>query len=249
MPLTLIEESVFPICHFEMKGDLADAKLLLGSGFFINQNGLFLTAGHVAQAFSRTKPGLLFKPDPVNQPYLNRVAWIDQYEVGPSDVAVGKVEITTHTFFDRIGTAEGIWADVVACGYAESALLLGGDRFKSPIRGLKGYIQRAIADGRENDIPVDGKIYELNFPIPRGMSGSPLYRVRDGAVELVGLCVASHTVEMVDFEHISVDDDGKKYSERKVRAEQYGIATAVESALDWTPAMLGKSLRDLISAG
>lgn len=249
MPLTLIEESVFPICHFEMKGDLADAKRLIGSGFFINRGGIFLTAGHVAQAFSGIKPGLFFKPDPVGQPNLNRVAWIQEYEIGPSDLAVGRVEIGTHTFFDRIGTAEGIWADVVACGYAESAVLLGGDRFKSPIRGLKGYIQRAIADGLENDIPVEGKIYELNFPIPRGMSGSPLYRVREGAVELVGVCVASHTAEMVDFEHVSVDDNGATYNERKIRVEQYGIATAIESALNWTPTILGQPLRDLVVAG
>lgn len=249
MPLNLIEETVFPICHFGMVGALADAKRLLGSGFFLNHEGFFITAGHVAQAFGNTRPGIFFKPDPVGDPLLNRVAWVGEFELGPSDLAVGRVSVGAHTFFDCVGSVEGMWADVVACGYAESAVLLGNGRFRSPIRGLKGHVQRTISEGLDDDLPVAGKVYELSFPIPKGMSGSPLYRVANNQLQLLGVCVASRSAEMVDFEDTTVDDDGRHYSERKVRIEQYGIATAIETALDWTPRMLGRPIRELIVAG
>lgn len=232
-----------------MKEGLADAKRLIGSGFFLNREGLFLTAGHVAQAFDSGKAGIIYKADPSRDPLLNRVAWIEEYEIGPSDLAIGRVSVRAHTFFDRLGTIEGMWADVVACGYAESALLLGGGRFKSPIRGLKGHVQRTIDDGREDDLPVAGKVYELSFPIPRGMSGSPLYRAQDNALSLVGVCVASRSAEMVDFEDTTVESDGSKYSERRVRIEQYGVAVAIETAMNWVPELLGRPLGELTVAG
>jgi len=246
MAVHLIEEAVFPICAFDMRGELANARRLLGSGFFIDGDGHFLTAGHVATAFKGAKPGLFYRPDPINQPHLNRVAWIVEYEVGPSDLATGKVLIQTDRYFDQIGTASDIWMDVWACGYAESAVLLGGDRFISPLRGLKGHIQRTIQDGLTDDLPVEGKVYELSFPVPKGMSGSPLYRPRDGKLDLIGVCVASRVAEMVDFENLSIDENGNQYNERKVRIEQYGVATAIETALDWTPAILGRPLRELM---
>jgi hypothetical protein len=90
--------------------------------------------------------------------------------------------------------------------------------------------------------------FELNFPIPNGFSGSPLF-VPSGAKhqQLIGVCVSSYDAEIIVDQFSEVDEQGNRFSERRARVEQYGIAHSNLPLLDWSPTLLnGRSLREAI---
>jgi hypothetical protein len=240
----LIEEAVAPIVQCSLVGGAARADAFLGTAFFVDETGVFLTAGHVVKDFALGRTAICVKPDPVKQPSLNAWAWVQSVELAPNgvDVAVGKINFATKCYYDVGGFAEGFFLDVSTCGYPESAIDRRDMRFSLPMRGMKGHIQREIRDPSALGLSFRGCSFELSFPIPRGMSGSPLTTVRHGTLELIGICTASMTSELVDSQHLEVDDGGAKYSERTVKVEQTGIAVSLKAIVDWAPAIGGQSL-------
>ncbi|MCA8900963.1 MAG: trypsin-like peptidase domain-containing protein [Hyphomonas sp.] len=223
----------------------------LGTAFFVDGNGIFLTAAHVASEFETLDVWLCVKPNPVDDPYKNEWARVVSYENAPSgfDVAVGKVAYRTTRYFDTMGRAASIWREVSACGYPESTLIRGGTKFGMPLRGVRGHIQRTIESVPNFESPLPGKNFELSFPIAKGMSGCPLFGTSANELQLLGICVGNTVSELIDYEHLEVSDAGQRYSERKVRVEEHGVAIAIESLSEWKPALLsGRTLATVLES-
>jgi hypothetical protein len=226
-------------------------KRLEGTAFFINDEGVFLTAGHVVRAVKAQSGltwGLNVKGFRASDNLFAAVSEID-FAPSPFDIAIGKVHYRSKNWFTPfLDEGVGGWHDVATLGYPASALNTTPERFNNHLRLLKGYIQREIA---ADELPVHRphpNCFELSFPIPNGLSGSPLFSAKGKNQQLIGVCVGSFDVEIVidDFTH--VDDDGKKFSERRVRVEQYGIAHSILPLWKWRPSFLqGKSLAEAIA--
>jgi len=95
------------------------------------------------------------------------------------------------------------------------------------------------------DFPSEGHVpsFELSFNIGHGLSGSPLLT---SSASVIGVCVGSHRVEIVDYASVFVEDDGKSFSEKHLMIESYGISHDVSSILDWKPSLFGgDALRNL----
>lgn len=223
---------------------------LMGTGFFVG-NGLMLTAAHVlndsrADIDSGKAAGVCASPRlPQEGCDINLFIDISDYDVAdqPYDVAVAVTEYSSAAdrALGRIGV--GIADHVSAIGYPESAFQkYQGDLFVQA-RVHRGYVQRVIPQNRLFQGQSSPPMFELDFPITKGMSGSPLLFNTGEQERVIGVCVGSQTSRLVDYSVSYVEDDGTKFTEKQVKVQEYGLAHELKSLLDWRPRVLkGKSL-------
>ena len=132
---SLLQDYVIPICSAEMSAGAAQLRRLLGTAFFINGEGVFLTARHVLQGipqaqFHELVYGLCIKSE--DTPAANVFAILRGWESAPEpyDIALGRVDARSRSWFSRpegIGAAP--WRDVAALGYPETGLNTAAGNF------------------------------------------------------------------------------------------------------------------------
>lgn len=249
----LLQDHVVPICSAVVSERQAVLRRLLGTAFFINSRGVFLTARHILDKISHAENsgvqcGLIVKA--ADAPMRSQFASLQTWENAPApyDIAIGVVNCPTRSWFSIAeSTHASPWMDVATLGYPETALNSTLGNFKIHIRAHKGYIQRIVDPNEIDLIRPHPTCYELNFPVMLGMSGAPLFVSLPDLQALIGLCVGSYGSEIVDYESVEVSDDGKEYRERKIKVEQVGIAQSIFPLLQWNPNIFdGQSLYDLI---
>ena len=119
-----LQSYVVPVCLFTIKDDSAIIKELIGTAFFINNHGSFVTARHIvegAQSKAREKGlgiGLVVKSDKgrsINSIIIRNIA--TEIAPEPYDVAFGQVtyECDSHLLLQEIEVNE--WQDVATFGY------------------------------------------------------------------------------------------------------------------------------------
>lgn len=245
LPPEFLQTHVVPVCVFEDRKTSIYAHNLVGTAFFINHEGYFLTASHVlAQAFTLAKErgqlvGLVVKVGEA-EAVKNAVAIIDEFENAPApfDVSIGRIKFAPPTTFKLEKFEIDVWKDVATYGYPLSALGGQPEDFRINLRAHKGYIQRLTS-------PEDMKIgshphgFELSFNISPGMSGSPIFVYRGGNDLLVAVAVSSFRGETIEAETSEVLEDGSIFIESRRRIEEYGFAHDIRGILGWMPQMAG----------
>lgn len=252
----LLQDYLVPICSAEHKGKVALLRRLLGTAFFINEQGLFLTAKHVMQAIDlHPRQNCLYgiNVKSAGEPHANMFVAIQRWEGAPQpfDVAIGQVFFQSRSWFEiRDEKLEAGWKDVAAMGYPETALNVTPEHFNIHLRMLKGYIQRFVRAGELQIRSPHPDCYELSFQITAGMSGAPLFTTENNKQQLIGVCVGSVSAELVDYASSHVEDDGRELNEKRVKVEQIGLAESIFPLLSWRPEMLGgHSLGEAIRPG
>lgn len=226
---------------------------LVGTGFLVSNVGHILTARHViedglskAQSENRTLAAVVKGLDG-NSPGSG-VAMISDYEFAPSpfDVALCTVAYRAETQFRLGGLTDNLWRDIATLGYPSSALahpmtVNGMQNWRINLRANKGYVQREVKpdDMAIGDHP-DG--FELSFLVGPGMSGAPIFVHQGDTDFVIGVAVSSFRSEILDYEHLEVNDDGSKYAERKVKIEEFGFAHDISGLSEWVPRLLGRPL-------
>lgn len=243
---------VFSICLYNDINNTIHVKKLIGTGFFINKKGVFLTASHIikqANDFinnSNLKVAL-FPTDP-NSDYEKKLVvpiLKSEFSPKPNDIAIGLTGYKSPTFFDLENIKVGGWKNVATVGYPTSYVNELPHEYQIQQRCLKGYVQREIQKGRHSTLD-NPPLFELSFPITRGLSGAPLFVHSKPNEKLIGVCVGSIQSSIVDYEHLEVEDGKSTYKERNLRIEEYGIADDIRPLLNWKPKILeGKSLVEL----
>ena len=251
---SLLQDYVIPICSAEMNGGAAELRRLLGTAFFINGEGVFLTAKHVLQAIaddasSGLEHGLCVKSHDAT--VANLFAPLQGWESAPEpyDIALGRLDARSRAWFSRPEESRAApWRDVATLGYPETALNIAAGNFNIHARMLKGYVQRLVAAGEIDLIAPHPDCYELSFAVTSGLSGSPLFAAEMSRQELIGVCVGSYSAEVTEYHSTLVEEDGSRFEERGLKVEQIGIAECLFPLLDWTPHISGgRSLAELIS--
>ena len=251
---SLLQDYVIPICSAERFKGSVSLRQLLGTAFFINNAGVFLTAKHVLQQIDKDTSGgvdygLCVKSQ--NATAADMFAPLKSWEVAPEpyDIAIGTVDAGSRAWFSRPEESRATpWKDVATLGYPETALNTSAGNFNVHPRMLKGYIQRLVDAGEIDLIAPHPICYELSFPVTSGVSGAPLFATNNNRQDLIGVCVGSYSAEVTDYRSTYVDDDGSRHEERSVKVEQIGIAECIFSLLEWTPGIFGQqSLAELVS--
>ena len=251
--MKILEDYVVPVARFTESGDKFRFETLHGTAFFINSDGIFLTAGHVwrnAQADQEEKGGQigLIVRDPANSQF-RFIGQILNAELAdaPYDIAIGVIDKPSRSCFALMNTEKiWIWENVHTVGYPESALTQNVESVTLSARGHKGYVVRKVGKGKQL-IHEHPDAFEINFAIPKGMSGAPLVLRYDEPIEpdapfpLLGICIGNQPVELVDFAVDLIEEDGSRFKETKVRIEEYGIAHDLWSLADWKPECLGQT--------
>ena len=224
----VLEDYVVPVCSAEVRGGRATLRRLLGTAFFIDNSGVFLTARHVLQGIkesAQVEAGLNVKAGHAGA--ANLFAPLRGWESAPDpyDIAIGRVDFGSRCWFSVLERRPASpWKDIATLGYPETALNCEDSNFNIHLRALKGYVQRHVASGEIALIRPHPECYELNFPIASGMSGAPLFEPVNNRQELLGVCVGSYSAETTDYRSTQVLEGGNRFEERSVKVEQIGVA-------------------------
>jgi hypothetical protein len=205
LPEYQIDQYVVPVLSAASDGNTA----LHGTAFFINSDGVFLTAGHVidaARSAAAQRGGKIWLSVRIPDSDAGAYHEILSTELAPApfDVAIGKVSTASQSFVRLADMSAGApLRNVWTFGYPESAharassghLLVGH-------RAHKGYIIRRLR-GDELAFPF-APGFELNFPIPSALSGAPLVLERPATALEHALMAAPGMIPMIGMGLVDV---------------------------------------------
>lgn len=244
-----LQSYVFPICLYRLVNGKANIEELIGSGFFINDEGCFLTAKHVIESAisnATTKNnlvGLVLKGEN-GESKKSIICQLQGYEFAPDpyDVAIGVINYHCESLLTLEEKNVEPWQDVATYGYPLHAVSGTPESLKLNLRCHKGYVQRLLRPEDATLMPIPNG-FELSFLVSRGLSGSPLFIHKQPKDIVVGVCVGSFRTELIEDEHLEVMENGSEYKETKLKIEEYGVAHDIRALHSWQPNILnGKSL-------
>ncbi len=243
-------EWIFPICELSVKfNNTADIVRFHGSGFFIGNEGYFLSAKHVINTddlLKETQSNIFsaFISSNVNidSREMKKIIAIEEHP--KYDICIGKINHNPSPFFDSIDQDAYGWEDAHCFGYPEDLNINHEQLYTFSPQHLKGYITRRVS---ENDLPGINvpPSHVLSFPIPKGVSGSPIFRIGKNK-SLLGIALASHDSILANYETSEYEDDKEKFTEKIVQVTQVGVSARIHEFRDWKPSILnGKALKDI----
>lgn len=244
-----IEEFIVPIIAASLAQKPRPLRLL-GTAFFIGNARTFLTAWHVIDreiksAKERGEEVFLLS----NSEKLRILSILDIRRANHNaDTAVGTVNQDVKSTLSLCNERISFGRDVCAIGYPAHLFQNSPDlkQFKAPLKFMKRHIYTDIwhTDVWPYDYldhaagPVD--FLELSFPIPQGVSGSPLILL--GTHTVVGVCVG--TTKGLQFDSVVEHEEGKQTTIYDV--ERIGIAHMSNIVADCTfPWLNGIKLKEL----
>lgn len=177
-------ERVFPLVlgdsTFTAEG-WSDRTNYLGTGFFIGENGIALTAAHVMPQIEPDSDKTVFAVVSDNKKFWVRPVVACEKASGDIDIAAIRVARMNNPYWKVSVTERHMGENVWAAGIPAEAT----DPLDGTIRMFKGHIMRG------------GRYYELNFPAVRGMSGSPV----GSELEIIGVISDNHRSEILEDQH------------------------------------------------
>lgn len=237
----VLQSYVVPICLYVDESGIAGLRRLVGTAFFCGSKGHFLTARHVIeQATAEAQKegwliGLCAKADhgqSADSVILPLLAW--EFAAQPYDIAVGHFNYFPGTPLCAKYEHIGVFKEVRALGYPSSVHVKDGDALWLNLRAQSGHVQRPTLPRDMISSHPNG--FELSFLLSPGMSGCPIFAL-DGNV--IGVGVGSFGSRIVEHELSEVDDDGHKFTEQRLRIEEFGFAHDLRGLLDWAPELFG----------
>lgn len=207
----------------KQEGDIVEFS---GTGFGYQSAGIVMTASHVVCG---TKPENIY------------MQLVDGSFVNPHSVAIHPSADIAAMLFDRSkaplcfskgvpagsGAIYELGTSVISYGFPY--IDIGGNRKELEPRLLTGNIQRCFKYAIGS---MHYEAYELSFPTPVGLSGSPVMLENniDFAIGVVTTNFESSTVIDSYEEH---QEDGTKEIHKTIKVTTYGIAATLFSIDDW----------------
>lgn len=116
--------------------------------------------------------------------------------------------------------------------------------FTITIRSFRGTI---VTPRTWHGLPAKPRVYELSFPCPRGLSGSPLWRIGAAPPSVVGVVFGNSITDMIVNQSVEKSKDGDETAfYERVEALHLGLAIQALSILDVQSSLLGMRLGDFL---
>jgi Trypsin-like peptidase domain len=189
-----------------------------------------LSARHVLEdAFQREDLGHPFVGLPRAEEGQRDRASVVAWEAHPDehvDLAVGRLSEPWARYpFQGIGyTPANI--DLECVGYPEDLFLTLLGKPNPTVRYLRGHLTRRMDEW----VGGRGPALELSYPIPEGMSGSPIYGRTGQDYWLFGIAVGNQESHLAVRESLHLEpDEGKSI----YRITEYGVALRLSAQVKW----------------
>lgn len=185
-------EYIFPI--YSVKSDginiYIDTRIFLGTGFFVSKKGDALTANHVIP--EEVAPdcrliAILFHNG------QQAICWINNvFKFKNADIALIEINIQNNNFLEISAETICSGQDIEIIGIPKHDRNNAGKE----MRVLKGHVT------------LSHTILELNFPVPAGMSGSPVFK----GTQVIGIATGRVRSEEIEdsYEEIQMISDHKE---------------------------------------
>lgn len=216
-----IRDYIFPIAIAEKKGNEIAIKRVLGTGFFIGNQGFALTAGHVISGSEREILIAMFAL-PEGGWYGHQILAREVHD--SEDVALLKVDGHGWKSFLRLSNSlEHASCKYRLWGYPDDTTFELVVNMKVALRPdliyNEGYIRRRY----NGELPVikGSAFFELSEIAGSGASGAPICKINGPVWDVIGIYV------------------GEKINDR---ATSVSYATREEAFRNWVPSILGKSV-------
>lgn len=214
-----IGDFVFPLISGKYTAD-GSIKVgrFLGTGLFINSNGIFITCKHVAESLEDEQH--LFKaqlkgPSSGNYLAINNLTIHNRY-----DLAWGQVATRKKTGF--LMPYQGPYAlglDVGAFGFTDAGKQHG--ILSVDPRYLRGHISRTSEDPYE--FP-SRSLCEVSFSVPSGFSGTALLSDK---YHLSGMLYGNTESKIQAYSLTEIIDGNKTFQEKAYRVLEFGLAHSI----------------------
>ena len=245
MPLYRAEP--LPNRSFGIRGEIHGTCFSIGGNYM-------MTAGHVITSLVSNdgSVGIVALCDPGGSRF--KAAPIALTELLPHDIGVLELDFVddeSKTWFHRLkwNNQPLVGFDPVrCCGYAYGQHKVG-DRQSVVQRCFQGHVVAPLNEfelrGANTDI---FSAYELSFPAPRGLSGSPLLNAA-GTVMVNGVVIGNSDSQMCVFRSKEIDTEAGKDTKTTTIVERYeslslGIAVQPNAILLLPSSMLGTTIED-----
>lgn len=205
---------VFPIVSGTPGRDLFRVDRFIGSGFWVDSKGHFLTCRHV---FAELKEG---QSAAIAQPFSNkrdRYVPAVQSECHPRfDVAMGTAKLAHPSKFLSLYEGHIVpGLNVSAFGFTEWGK--SGQSLQIDVRYLKGHITRTSQESQ--GLPT-ARVVEVSFGSPSGFSGTPLL----ADFRIAGMLYNNVETKLQGYSVSEVRDGNNEYHETAYRIYEYGLS-------------------------
>ncbi len=209
-----ISEFVFPIVSGTLERDLFLVDRFIGSGFWVDNKGHFLTCRHV---FEEVKEG---QYPAIAQPFgdkRDRYIPVVQSECHPQyDMAMGSARLAHPSKFLPLHAGHIVpGTNVSAFGFTEWGK--SGQSLQIDVRYLKGHITRTSEESQ--GLPT-ARIVEVSFGSPSGFSGTPLLV----DFKIAGMLYNNIETKLQGYSVSEVRDGNNEYRETAYRIYEYGLS-------------------------
>ena len=215
---------IFPIVGARQSDDgILAINRFIGTGFWITEDGHFLTCKHVLDEIGEGMVPAIGQPFGENR---DRYLPIMRSEVSPKfDIALGTARCKQKTkpldiFEGKI--APGL--DVSAFGFTDGGKKNGS--LMLDVRYLKGHLVRTA--GATQGIPSPSLV-ETSFGSPSGFSGAPLLV----DFKVAGMLYSNIETKLQAYSILEVLEGGREYTETAARIYEYGLSHHRDSLLSF----------------
>ena len=217
------DKYLFPIFAVTQGASELKVKRFLGSGFWLDDKGHFLTCKHVLDGLAE---GQL---PAIGQPFGDRrdffVPILSSTAHATYDVAVGVARASAvQGVLPRYKGQLGVGLDVQAFGFTDAGREQGS--YQLDVRLLRGYVSRFSEEALGLPSP---SLVEVSFGSPSGFSGTPLLVEK----EVVGVLYRNVETKLEAYSVSETTEGNSQYKEVAYRIYEYGIAHSLEDLSDF----------------
>lgn len=235
-----VRRLVFPLIAGRYAAGGFQRSGLAGTGFFIGQHGLAITAAHVVADLAAGHDIQAALPTPEGPMRAHAIRW--KVSIPNSDISVVRLDADqTPCFAVRFQTPL-MGQNVETTAVPESMLETdAAGRTRILMRCAKGYVSHGM----------DGWI-AASFPLPRGMSGAPVIVTEPDAQYVAGAFVGQLRGEQIEDQIEDIVDEGpggyRIHRERIARVEYFARGDLLAMHRNFTaPEFQGLTLEQLIA--
>lgn len=189
-------------------------KRFLGSGFWADDKGHFITCKHVLEGLDEGQLPAIGQPFGDHRDYF--VPILSSSLHAEFDIAVGMAPASeVKGVLPRYQGTFGLGLDVQAFGFTDAGREQGS--YQLDVRLLRGYISRFSADSLGLPSP---SLFEVSFGSPSGFSGAPLLVGH----EVVGILYRNIETKLEAYSVQETTEGNSQFREVAYRIYEYGIA-------------------------